>query len=146
VDGVADGLRKAAQRAACSEAADEDAGVFRVKGEVGSTQRTPTVFSFFRKEAIRASTRVLFPAPGEPVIPTTWARPVWGKIRMIAVFASGRSSSRFRIRREAVRTSPARILRSCSISSRFCVMRLPCRSNRGSIPLLFQELDHWGKR
>ncbi len=54
-----------------------------VKGEVGSTARTPTVFSFFRKEEIRASTRVLLPAPGAPVIPMTWARPVWGKMRFI---------------------------------------------------------------
>ena len=96
-----------------------------VKGEVGSTARTPTVFSRFRKEEISASTRVLFPAPGDPVIPTTCARPVWGKIRRMAFFASGSSSSRFRIRREAVRTSPSRILRTCSIPSNSSVMQNP---------------------
>jgi len=82
MDCVADGFGETAQGAARGEAADEDAGVFgmplhpdpvaqdraAVKGEVGSTARTPTVFSVFRKEEIRESTRVLLPAPGAPVI------------------------------------------------------------------------------
>ena len=41
-----------------------------LKGLVGSTAITPTVASSLRRRAVRASTRVLFPAPGGPVTPS----------------------------------------------------------------------------
>ena len=43
----------------------------KLKGEEGSTQSTPTFFPAATQFAIKASTNVLFPAPGGPVIPVT---------------------------------------------------------------------------
>src|ERR1700724_2765282 len=55
-----------------------------VKGLVGSTARMPTVSPRCRQRRARRSTRVLLPAPGGPVTPTTRARPVRGKMRPIS--------------------------------------------------------------
>ena len=43
----------------------------KLKGEEGSTQTTPTFFPAATQFAIKASTKVLLPAPGGPVIPVT---------------------------------------------------------------------------
>jgi len=86
-----------------------------VKGLVGSTASTPTVLPFLRKQSMRPSVSVLFPAPGEPVMPMTWAFPVRGKRCLMVVFASGMRSSRLRMRREAARMSPPLIFFVVSI-------------------------------
>src|SRR6266571_831771 len=62
-------------------------------GDVGSTATTPTFLSFARNVRTRRLISELFPAPGGPVNPTTWARPVCGKIRATASTASASSSS-----------------------------------------------------
>ena len=49
-----------------------------LNGEVGSTERTPTVAPAARLRAMSAPISVDFPAPGGPVTPTTLARPVLG--------------------------------------------------------------------
>src|SRR5438270_1866620 len=54
-----------------------------------------------------ASTTVDLPAPGLPVTPSTKARPVCGYTCFITSTAPGRPSSRSRMRRALVRTSPA---------------------------------------
>src|SRR5512139_593138 len=69
----------------------------------------PTVFPRFRRREVIRLTRVDFPAPGAPVIPTMWARPVCRYRDFRTRTASGISSSRSRISRAAARTFPARI-------------------------------------
>ena len=44
-------------------------------GDDGSTATTATARPALRTSPIRAATRVDLPAPGGPVIPTTWAPP-----------------------------------------------------------------------
>src|SRR5438445_551012 len=77
-----------------------------VNGLVGSTATTPSVFPRPRMCAISRSTSVLFPAPGLPVIPMSWARPVLGNKARSSGSAAGWISSMRRMRRAAARTSP----------------------------------------
>jgi len=90
------------------------------KGLLGSTARTPTVFFRLRSSPISASASVLFPAPGEPVMPIMKDRPVWGKSCRSRRRASGRLSSRSRISLEAERMSPAHIFWVVWVMSCFC--------------------------
>ena len=48
-----------------------------VNGLVGSTATTPTVFPRRRNSSVIPSVSVLFPDPGGPVTPMTYALPVW---------------------------------------------------------------------
>src|SRR5206468_1503800 len=77
-----------------------------VYGDVGSTATTPTVLPRDRKARTNRLIKELFPTPGGPVNPTTWARPVCGKIRATASTASGSSSSMSEISLPADRLSP----------------------------------------
>src|SRR2546422_2884851 len=78
-----------------------------VYGDVGSTATTPTFRSRLRYLRTSRLIRELFPTPGGPVNPTTWARPVCGKIRARASVASGSSSSIREMSFAAARLSPA---------------------------------------
>src|SRR5256885_1816615 len=78
-----------------------------VYGDVGSTATTPTFRSRLRYFRTSRLIRELFPTPGGPVSPTTWARPVCGKIRARASVASGSSSSIREMSFAAARLSPA---------------------------------------
>ena len=51
-----------------------------LKGLVGSTAMMPTVRTPPTISVVRRSTSVLLPAPGGPVTPTRYARPVWLKM------------------------------------------------------------------
>src|SRR6266702_2433876 len=83
-------------------------------GDVGSTATTPTFLSFARNVRTRRLISELFPAPGGPVNPTTWARPVCGKIRATASTASASSSSMSEMTFPAARLSPRRRARTSS--------------------------------
>src|SRR6266540_1303976 len=83
-------------------------------GDVGSTATTPTFLSFARNVRTRRLISELFPAPGGPVNPTTWARPVCGKIRATASTASASSSSMRDMIFPAARLSPRRSARTSS--------------------------------
>src|SRR5256885_9972125 len=78
-----------------------------VYGDVGSTATTPTFRSRLRYLRTSRLIRELFPTPGGPVNPTTWARPVCGKIRARASVASGSSSSIREMSFAAARLLPA---------------------------------------
>src|SRR5438132_1638284 len=78
-----------------------------VYGDVGSTATTPTFRSRLRYFRTSRLIRELFPTPGGPVNPTTWARPVCGKIRARASIASGSSSSIREMSFAAARLLPA---------------------------------------
>ena len=80
-----------------------------LNGLVGSTATTPTVSGgvAFRSSATMRSTRVLLPAPGGPVTPTKYARPVLGNSARIRSAASRLSSSTSEIARAIARGSPA---------------------------------------
>ena len=77
-----------------------------LNGLVGSTATTPTERPDCRISAMSRSTSVLFPAPGGPVTPMRYARPVRGKIRRISSAAAGASSSMSEIARATARASP----------------------------------------
>src|ERR1700721_894976 len=79
-----------------------------VKGLVGSTAMTPTVLLASRNARARRSTRVLLPAPGEPVMPMRRALPVWGKQAESTAADSGASFSMRGIARGGARGSPWR--------------------------------------
>src|SRR6266542_565897 len=83
-------------------------------GDVGSTATTPTFLSFPRNVRTRRLIRELLPAPGGPVNPTTWARPVCGKVRATASTASASSSSMRDMIFPAARLSPRRSARTSS--------------------------------
>src|SRR6266540_1216917 len=83
-------------------------------GDVGSTATTPTFLSCARNVRTRRLISELFPAPGGPVNPTTWARPVCGKIRATASTASASSSSMSEMTFPAARLSPRRSARTSS--------------------------------
>src|SRR6266568_3463510 len=83
-------------------------------GDVGSTATTPPFLSFARNVRTRRLISELFPAPGGPVNPTTWARPVCGKIRATASTASASSSSMSEMTFPAARLSPRRRARTSS--------------------------------
>src|SRR6267143_1353360 len=78
-----------------------------VYGDDGSTATTPTFRSRLRYLRTSRLIRELFPTPGGPVNPTTWARPVCGNIRARASVASGSSSSIREMSFAAARLSPA---------------------------------------
>src|SRR5881396_1301027 len=78
-----------------------------VYGDVGSTATTPTFRSRLRYFLTSRLIKELFPTPGGPVNPTTWARPVCGKIRARASVASGSSSSIREMSFAAARLLPA---------------------------------------
>src|SRR5256884_3060097 len=79
-----------------------------VYGDVGSTATTPTFRSRLRYLRTSRLIRELLPTPGGPVNPTTWARPVCGKIRARASVASASSSSIREMSFPAARLSPFR--------------------------------------
>src|SRR5579872_2219732 len=65
-----------------------------VNGLVGSTATTPTRRPSRRIVPTSAAISVLLPAPGGPVTPTTYARPVWGcSSRSTATASAGRFST-----------------------------------------------------
>ena len=78
-----------------------------VNGLVGSTAMTPTVDERSRMCATSRSTSVLLPAPGGPVTPTRYARPVRGKIARTKSALAGSSSSIREMARAIARGSPA---------------------------------------
>src|SRR5688572_12259631 len=79
-----------------------------VNGLVGSTAMTPTVSPASRVSVVKRSTSVLFPAPGGPVTPTRYVRPVCGKMSRTRPAAASASSSISEMARAMARTSPAR--------------------------------------
>src|SRR5688572_10223906 len=78
-----------------------------VKGLVGSTARMPTVSPDFRTSTVSASTSVLLPVPGAPVMPMRYARPVCLWIRAMRPAAAPASFSMSEIARATARGSPA---------------------------------------
>src|ERR1019366_6257121 len=87
---------------------------------LGSTARMAMVLPRWRNCQARASTSVLLPAPGGPVMPTMRAWPVkgWSSPRV-----SKASGSRFSIpvaRRASARVSPSRIFRASWVVLRNC--------------------------
>src|SRR4051794_25818942 len=78
-----------------------------VNGLVGSIAITPTVRPEALSSDVIRSTSVLFPAPGGPVTPTRYARPVRAKICWISDAPSAPSSSTREIALATARTSPA---------------------------------------
>src|ERR1017187_515980 len=87
---------------------------------LGSTARMAMVLPRWRNCQARASTSVLLPAPGGPVMPTMRAWPVkgWSSPRV-----SKASGSRFSIpvaRRASARASPSRIFRASWVVLRNC--------------------------
>ena len=104
--GVAGRARESAELAACRHAPDEHAGIGGVRlhpqpvaqhgaaGEgAGRIDRDDAdrLDLARRNSAASRSTSVLFPAPGGPVTPMRWARPVCAKIAAHQVAALGRS-------------------------------------------------------
>ena len=79
-----------------------------LKGEVGSTARMPTFWPSARRARASWSVRVLFPAPGGPVMPITDARPRWGQSRAIRSRAPGWPFSIQEMARPRARGSPRR--------------------------------------
>src|SRR5207248_3428793 len=67
----------------------------------------PTVLPRPRRLAVIRSTRVLLPAPGGPVTPITYARPVLPKIERTSAAASSLLFSISEMARAMARTSPA---------------------------------------
>jgi len=59
-------------------------------GDVGSTQKMPTLNPASRYARVRRFVRVLFPAPGGPVIPMRLARPTRGCSAASSVSNPGR--------------------------------------------------------
>src|SRR6185503_1815428 len=70
---------------------------------------TPTVLPLLRSSAVSRSTRVLLPAPGGPVTPMRYARPVFAKRLPTSSAAPGDSSSIREIARAIARGSRSRI-------------------------------------
>ena len=79
-----------------------------LKGDVGSTARMPTRWPWARRVRATWSVRVLFPAPGEPVMPITVARPRWGQTRAMRSRAPGWPFSIQEMARPRARGSPRR--------------------------------------
>src|SRR5262245_4344340 len=79
-----------------------------LKGLVGSTAITPTRCApCVLKAATSRSTSVLFPAPGGPVTPTRYARPVCAKMPRTTSALDGSSSSMSEMARAMARGAPA---------------------------------------
>ena len=95
-----------------------------LNGLVGSTAMTPTVNGrdAFLSLATSRSTSVLLPAPGGPVTPTRYARPVLPKIARTRSAAARLSSSTSEIARAIARGSPA-ITRSARVGATYCLSR-----------------------
>ena len=77
-------------------------------GLVGSTAMMPTVSPRRRSSSESRSTSVLLPAPGGPVTPTRYARPVAGNSSPTSAAAPGAPSSMSEMARAMARASPAR--------------------------------------
>src|SRR5256885_5781914 len=77
-----------------------------VKGLLGSTAMTPTVWCRSRIPLPSASASVLLPVPGAPVNPTRYAFPVWGWPSATSWPACGSRSSARLMARASARTSP----------------------------------------
>src|SRR5665811_2633223 len=76
-------------------------------GEDGSTASTPTRLPALRIAVTSADVEVDLPTPGEPVIPTMWARPVCGASAALTSRSCGDASSTIEISRATARASPA---------------------------------------
>src|SRR5882757_6602218 len=68
-------------------------------GEDGSTARTPTRLPCLRRALTSADVDVDLPTPGDPVSPTTWARPVCGASAVATSRSLGLASSTIEISR-----------------------------------------------
>ena len=66
----------------------------------------PTAFPSLRISAVSRSTSVLLPAPGGPVTPTSFARPVFAKMACSSSVPAALSSSTSEIARAIARGSP----------------------------------------
>src|SRR5665811_1972176 len=75
-------------------------------GEDGSTASTPTRLPALRIAVTSADVEVDLPTPGEPVIPTMWARPVCGASAALTSRSCGDASSTIEISRATARASP----------------------------------------
>src|ERR1017187_7053868 len=126
---------------------------------VGSIARMATVFPWLRRAVASASTSVLLPAPGGPVIPTMRACPANSSNSRSVSSACGSRFSMPVAARASARASPSRILRArefirllslrfcllfCLLSSDFCLLNPAGISRAKPLLLTFQKLpcDH----
>ena len=77
------------------------------KGDEGSTAMTATFSPFARRARTSASVVVDLPTPGAPVMPTTWAPPVWGASAAMTSGRAGCWSSTSEMSRPTARDVPA---------------------------------------
>ena len=99
-----------------------------VNGLDGSTAMIPTDSPSPRSKVVSRSTSVDLPAPGGPVIPSTWARPVRANTaRMISGISGVRFSTRV-MRRARASRSPSSIRVTRSMAS--AVLWIHCRPPR----------------
>src|SRR2546430_6927797 len=77
-----------------------------VKGEVGSIARTATVLARARAARTSSAVRLDLPTPGEPVSPTTYARPESGYRASESSWRPGEPSSTIEMARATARRSP----------------------------------------
>src|SRR5680860_43148 len=77
------------------------------KGDDGSTASTPTRLSVARSAFTIAEVDVDLPTPGEPVMPTIWAFPVYGASPAITSRSSGEASSTREMSLATARASPS---------------------------------------
>ena len=89
-----------------------------LSGDDGSTASTAGVRPRSGKSRVSWPVSVDFPAPGAPVMPTTWALPMWGWVRSVMASAVGPPRSTSVSKRPMARRLPERAASTSSEGGR----------------------------